>query len=440
MPNGNDFPGLPVGPQGILGGALAGNMAQQAGGATPPGTASIWDRLLGNVGRTLSGGREGLLSPEGMQSAGRQGLLAAGASLLKGMTPTTQPRSFLGDLGSALEAGQAGAQQGMAGGVAQEKQIRENEYQQKLQEWQARGGTQEELLSLQQEYQDVGGAQITGAMIASQNKLNAPKLEEVFNDETQKFEIARVTPTGEIIEFTGRTGTKEQARLNEQFRRNELKMGEQVRFAKDVGDEFMDTVRLTREARTNIVEPAIAAIKEAQRRGVMPAAEQILALYGLVRGVDPNSVVRPGEIDLFTEAMSLRVEAERMWQKLDKNPEMGSAIPMSQLAPMLRTLERLRAGAFRRESDVFDEYNLRFDEPALSNITRGMYLPKPKGYVSQADRDAFQKSLQAEGDVLAEQRQQRLRDAAAGGNEGVTHLGPGQSITGTVSPYIHQGG
>ena len=328
----------------------------------------------------------------------------------------------------------------MAGGVAQEKQIRENEYQQKLQEWQARGGTQEELLSLQQEYQDVGGAQITGAMIASQNKLNAPKLEEVFNDETQKFEIARVTPTGEIIEFTGRTGTKEQARLNEQFRRNELKMGEQVRFAKDVGDEFMDTVRLTREARTNIVEPAIAAIKEAQRRGVMPAAEQILALYGLVRGVDPNSVVRPGEIDLFTEAMSLRVEAERMWQKLDKNPEMGSAIPMSQLAPMLRTLERLRAGAFRRESDVFDEYNLRFDEPALSNITRGMYLPKPKGYVSQADRDAFQKSLQAEGDVLAEQRQQRLRDAAAGGNEGVTHLGPGQSITGTVSPYIHQGG
>ena len=336
----NHYGGLPVGPLGVLGGALV-NPGQQSGGAAPPPELSFWDKLLGGVGGALGGPGASLLDPEGLRSAGRQGLLSAGASLLQGMTPTTQPRSFLGDLGTALTAGQAGAAAGAEGELGVQQVERQREYERELQEATARGASDEELLALHQKYNNVGMAQVMASRISARK----PSRITALNPETEKIEYGMLNPVTGEIEFTGIVAPAQVGadRLERAAANRIAQQG--VTWRRQKTKQYNQATKTVQEAHSGIVT-AMQAF-DALEAGADPtdAITKVNLLYAFIKAIDPGSVVRASEVALVEGALAMKDKFSRVFDDILRGK--SGAIPDSVIAELRTTFTRLRDGLER---------------------------------------------------------------------------------------------
>jgi len=329
---------------------------------------SIWDRILANMGR-MGGPQASLLPPELLQGAGRQGLLAAGTSLLAGMAPTTQPRNLLADLGTALQAGQQAAQQGVGQGLQATQQGRELEYQQKLDEATKRGAGPEELLALAQQYGDVGMAQVAVQQLQQQ----MPKYDEVWNPETGRFEYAQIVQGRPVPgSFTGQVGAREQARQQREIEQGMMADDRRVRAEDRLKDDFRQAMTPLQNA-AQIVDAGLEGIEGALARGEnVTGADQILALYAFIRGIDPNSVVREGEARLAMEAQSTidRIGA------IARRATTTTVLPPKLIREMAESLRRLQASSRGRMADIYDQHSSLIAERGFSPSL----ITKPRWY------------------------------------------------------------
>jgi hypothetical protein len=279
-----------------------------------------------------------------MENVGRQGLLAAGASLLANMQPRRRSEApgFLGSIGQALQAGQEAAGGALQSGVGQQTIARQQEYQDAIDAATQRGASDEELLGIHQQYGNVGMAQVFASRIHAKQQRRRFVAE---HPSTGQLVYAYELPDGSV-EYTQHIAPQEVAdrRARERMEEQLNQRGRQTR--SQARREFNNRTHEAVESFEQLVS-GLQALDELQLdpRG-SGAIAKVEALYTFVKGIDPGSVVREGEVRLVTEAQAI---ADRFKTFLDDVTRGRSpAVPDTVLDQLRSSFLRLQGGLSRR--------------------------------------------------------------------------------------------
>jgi hypothetical protein len=99
------------------------------------------------------------------------------------------------------------------------------------------------------------------------------------------------------------------------------------------------------------------ALKQAPLAKAGDPTAQVGLLYAFVKAMDPNSVVREGEISLVNDAAPIYQRAQRLVQEyaLGKSP----AIPPAMVGQMVQYMTKMQAEKESYWSDIYDNYTSR---------------------------------------------------------------------------------
>lgn len=245
---------------------------------------------------------EGLLSPEDVGSARRSGLLSMSASLL---SP-----------GSSLADGLGAARGTYAGQMDSTMKLKDaaTTRQERAAEQQSKQAQAAKLAELQQRYPitpNMTGAQIREMGLAyAAAGLTPPGgldgISKLMPKEAEPYTLnagdVRFGPDGKQIASVPHA-PQQSSGIDDQrlFTRENTLAG-----------NFNKETQPMRELVQTVLAPAVRTAALA-KRGDGPA--QIALLYSFVRALDPNSVVREGEVALVRSGASLRQQAQAMYDK-----------------------------------------------------------------------------------------------------------------------------
>lgn len=118
-------------------------------------------------------------------------------------------------------------------------------------------------------------------------------------------------------------------------------------------DDFMVTAYKLADKPAENFGKARAAVERA--RSIDPnsanLAEQVTMLYDTIRGLDPDSVVREGEIALLTKGGTLQGKARVLLEKLKDNPRLLDAEVMKQLKNQIEVLYDKQKNAYVKKTE-----------------------------------------------------------------------------------------
>ncbi len=235
--------------------------------ATPPKKSrNLLDRLFGSDSASLS---------EGERGAGRQaGLLALGTSLLKSSAPRVKGTGSLGaDIGEAIQAGRAGAVEGLSQRAAQQKQAAQQALLQRQQE------VMESYVGLDTSNPNVL-QDMFGDMLTSGNYQAAGQIAEVLKSQGAQLKtISLGDSTVMVNPFTGkevaRFGTGPDAQVK--FAQANTLFG---KYAQQTGDH---------------AKVALSYRKLAAAANDPTPAGDLAMIFAFMKIIDPGSVVRESE-------------------------------------------------------------------------------------------------------------------------------------------------
>ena len=321
-----------------------------------PEELSTLQKIFRGVGTRLSPSA-GVLPGMFQEAAGREGLLAAGASLLEssGRRPNSQRVSTSAALGRAINAGREGASRGIAGKEAGVQLGRQQQGQQAMIQAISEGN-----------FPAAFAAAVAGGDLAAANSLTAfagatkdtranPKLQNIdLNDRV----LLTDPGTGEIVQ-TFMKGQDD---------------SDQGRAESTMFNQFMQAAR----------EPALLANRwraiQAVRDDQTPAGDVSL-IFAFMKMIDPGSVVRESE---FATAANTGSVPQRVWAMYNR------AIRGERLDENVRLdFIRQAANLARSSRDGFQEIRTQFmdragrnkldPEDVVIDFWAGADIPDPAG-------------------------------------------------------------
>jgi hypothetical protein len=369
---------LPVAP------AMRGPVALPSVGTPPPNASGggILDALGNGIGEVFGGPNDPNLSPEENRHARALALIRAGLATIANS----------GNGGGALRALAGGALAGQEVGAASRATSQATAQRAKLAAIVQSGAGLPQLMQVFQEMiaaGDVEGAKAVGTVIqsvqAAESKGKAsPRIvtdpttgQPLVVDPNTRQAGPVIGPDGQPVSFgppplviegtkfpnttegmTNALRFKHALALSGRVPGSEAPgagMAEQRVFQREgqLTDDYRSETKDVQSA-YNFID---GALKQAPLAKAGDPTAQVGLLYAFVKAMDPNSVVREGEISLVNGAAPIYQRAQRLVQEyaLGKSP----AIPPAMVGQMVQYMTKMQAEKESYWSDIYDNYTSR---------------------------------------------------------------------------------
>lgn len=339
--------------------------------APPAPQGPGWQARLFGGADPLAGG---LLNPQEARGLGRQSLLNFGLNVLQNSGPSPYKRGLGEILAGGVLSGQQAYQQGTQQALGAQGIVTQRQNQARLQALHQRYAGRSDTASLTAYLNDLIGIGTPEALAAARS------LSEVLKSQQERAPvrgqvISEVGPDGKVrqrvIDPTQmgqtfgapdvpRSGLSENQQLIEsqrQFQRENSMSDDFNRLTKP----WMDVYQLTQ-----------GAIQRVPQSLAGDGAAQIELLYAFIRALDPESVVREGEVALARQASSPYAQAQQLASKYAQGENV--VIPQSLVRQMGNLLGQRSRGLSQRYETTRRQYVARGKRWKLPD-PEGLFLP-----------------------------------------------------------------
>jgi hypothetical protein len=319
---------------------------------------NLWDKIQGGL-MPVPAGMEGLLSEEEIKAGRGQGMLAMGASLLADSGPKTadQYTGLGASLGKAIQAGQGAMQQPAANKMAvmqmQAAKMGLEGKQMEIERAKALAGLRKQIVANNPMPKN-------GDMNRMRDWIDSvlPQFIEANDEETvAKLSQIRSTMTnnqqgkepGDWVTVPGPDG-QPMRRYVTASQAGQQGIPEYQKPQRDTDDALTINSRIINEERiTKNYDDRIAGVQEtadafisAKAAEKMGGAGDLQILYNFITALDPQSVVREGEIALARQAASLYSQAHILKNKLETQGGNLSPIMRKQMIDLMGKMVELK--------------------------------------------------------------------------------------------------
>jgi hypothetical protein len=337
-----------------------------------PVKAGLLDQILGRIMPSANTG--GLLNEDDIKNARQQGLLGLGASLLANSGPKTAAErvGLMQSVGQGIQGAQGayqGALQGAAGQRMAEQQFKTGDLQQQiagadlagktaaLQKAQQLATARQQIVQANPMPKDVNG-------MAQWIDATLPSFVQIGDEET----VARLSEIRKSIGDSKNAQTPQEIRLGDKVLLRDQRTGATVgEYAMGPTPRDPNVGAATREAaqqqRLFSREAQLATAYDKATTGQreahdfvantlqnVPAAKagdgaaQVEMLYAFIKALDPQSVVREGEVSLAREGTGMWDWAKANVEKVENK---SAIVPPAMIEQMAKLMEK-RLGAYER--------------------------------------------------------------------------------------------